>query len=97
MSNAADPSQISELESKAKRKLRQEEEDLKTILSEPIGRRFIWGMLQSAGIFRISHVHGDTHSTAFNEGARNMGLVLLGEIMRVDMDGYLRMIKEAQS
>jgi hypothetical protein len=43
----------------------------------------------------LSHYPGDTHQTAFNEGARNVGLFLLAELFEADPDAYSRMQKDA--
>ena len=77
--------------------LRKEQElnDLKTVMSTAAGRRFVWRILRDAGIFRPSFVGGDALATAFNEGSRNHGLIMLGEIMSELPASYLLMQKEA--
>lgn len=82
-------------ETKAFLQLEQERKDLRAVLSTAEGRRFIWKMLGDAGVFRSSFVVGSPDTTAFNEGARNFGLVLLGAIMSDAPDKYLIMQKEA--
>jgi hypothetical protein len=69
--------------------------DLKTVLATRGGRRFIWRQLSQAGVFRASFVAGASDITAYNEGARNCGLALLGDIMSEVPGKFLIMQKEA--
>lgn len=75
----------------------QERKDLRAVMKTAEGRRFIWKMLGDAGVFRSSFVAGSSDATAFNEGARNYGLALLGDIMNDAPEKYLTMQKEAMS
>ncbi|TPQ24929.1 hypothetical protein [Methylomonas koyamae] len=54
--------------------------DLSVLLSMPEGRRFLRRLLHLCGVYRISYVAGDTHATAYREGARNIGNLYLAEI-----------------
>lgn len=84
-----------ELERQAKeRELERENEleDLRFILSTEKGRRFLWQILERAGVFRNSYT-GD-NSTFFNEGRRNLGLWLIGEIAAADEMGLIQMMTE---
>ncbi len=72
-----------------------EASDFKWILSNRRGRRFIWRLLEQAGVFRTSFT-SDPHSTAFNEGQRNAGLRILDLINRAAPDVYAVMLKEAK-
>ena len=77
---------------KSKRETETEAEDLKWIMSNKRGRRFIWGMLDRAGIYRSSFTGNST--TFFNEGQRNIGLQLVGMIHEFCSDQYAVMVKE---
>ena len=70
-----------------------EEEDFKWVLSDVRGRRFIWGLLEEAGVYSSSF-DGTAETTIFNEGNRNQGLKLLAMIHEVAPDLYATMIKE---
>lgn len=90
--NAAEPQQVAELDSKAKRASKVADDDLSAIMSEQTGRRFIYRVFEMAGIFRLSYTGNS--ETFFNEGARNIGLRLLAEIQRVCPDSFILMLKE---
>lgn len=77
--------------------LRREQQiiDLKAVMATASGRRFIWRQLKVAGIHDSSFVGGAPDITAFKEGARNLGLMLLAEIMTEVPESYLIMQKEA--
>lgn len=73
----------------------QERNDLRAVMDTAAGRRFVWKLLSDAGVFRSSYVAGQADTTAFNEGGRNRGLTLLGDIMNDAPEKYLIMQKEA--
>lgn len=73
----------------------QEVADLRAVMSTAAGRRFIWKMLGDSGVFSPSFVPGASDTTAFKEGARNFGLMLLGDITNEAPGQYLIMQKEA--
>ncbi len=67
--------------------------DLFTIMNTDQGRRFIYRLLDLAGVYRISYT-GNSQSTAFNEGKRNIGLFIQSEITESDEGLYFKMITE---
>jgi hypothetical protein len=72
---------------------RKEIEDLKWLMAHKPGRRFMWRLLEMAGVYRTSfHTSGSV--TAFNEGQRNVGLRYVAEIQELTPDNYLAMLKE---
>lgn len=73
------------------------EEGLRAAMSNENGRAFVWGLLERAGIYRSSHVPGQADGTAFNEGARNQGLALFADVMKLAPENYPRMAAEAQA
>jgi hypothetical protein len=70
-------------------------EDISKIMKSRSGRRFMWRLLEGAGVFRSSF-NVEPLVMAYNEGTRNQGLILLSEIMTVDSDGYILMANEAK-
>jgi hypothetical protein len=64
--------------------------DLQKVMSLPQGRRLIWRILSSAGIFSPCY-------SPESEGARRGGLALLGEIMSDTPSEYLVMQQEAMA
>lgn len=70
-------------------------DDLKWLLSNKRGRRFVYRMLQRAGVWRLSF-NTNALSMAFNEGQRNEGLRLLAQITAHCPDRYTEMLKESK-
>lgn len=93
--NAADVKQVKKAKQYEKHREERERTDLQAILDTVHGRRFVWKQLSDAGVFRLSYVPGDSHSTAFNEGRRNQGLALLLAVQQLDPTLYHLMAKEA--
>ncbi|GKX40042.1 hypothetical protein SOASR014_37810 [Pectobacterium carotovorum subsp. carotovorum] len=79
----------------AEQRQKQEEADIYHVMSSKQGRRLIWSILQSARVF-ASTFAADPHVTAFNEGQRNGGLIILSRVMAVCPDLYLTMANEAK-
>lgn len=94
--NAADPRQVKAAKKQEKANRERERADLQNILESVQGRRFIWKYLRDAGVFRLSFLPGDSHSTAFHEGRRSQGLSLMLDVMQLDPLLYFKMAKEAQ-
>lgn len=84
-------------ETKAFLQREQEIADLRAVMSTAEGRRFIWKMLGDAGVFSPTFIAGAPDVSAFNEGARNVGLRLLGDITSEAPEQYLIMQKEAMT
>ena len=92
--NTADPEQVKKAGSSVKYREDQEDNDLRTLMSESIGRRVAWRLLSEFGIYKtIFDGHGGRMS--YNAGRHDTGLWLLGQIMRVSPDDYLLMQREA--
>lgn len=71
---------------------RTEIEDLKWVMSNKRGRRFVWRLMERTGLYRTSFTGNST--TFFNEGQRNIGLFLVSEIHEACPDQYTLMVKE---
>lgn len=74
----------------------KEQNDLRWVMGSKQGRRFMYRLLSEAGLYRLSINLGNTDSllTAFNEGQRNIGLQMLGEITEACQDRYTEMLAE---
>ncbi|MDY7579359.1 endopeptidase [Herbaspirillum sp. RTI4] len=70
-------------------------EDIKWLMSSKRGRRIVNGLLQNAGVFRLSF-HTNALQMSFNEGNRNTGLMLLAAITEQCPERYAEMIEEAK-
>lgn len=69
-------------------------DDIRETAQRPAGRRLIWRLLGEAGIFRSSFA-ANPHVTSLNEGKRDIGLMLLKDIMTAQPDLFTVMQKEA--
>lgn len=69
---------------------------MKSVLSTVQGRRFVWGMLERCGVYSLSYT-GDPTRTAFNEGMRNVGLLLIALLNECGDEWYGVMQKENSS
>lgn len=56
------------------------EERCRAVMATEEGRNWVWDLLCQCGIYRVSHVPGDPTQSAFNEGGRNIGLMVLAEL-----------------
>lgn len=85
----------SEQGQKAEAVRKLEIEDFKWLVAHAQGRRFLWRLLDRTGVFRTSMTGNSM--TFFNEGQRNVGLVLLAEFNEHSLDAYSKMQKEAMN
>jgi hypothetical protein len=89
--DASDPAQVA----KAEKEEADRQRDLDYILKEPRGRRFLYGLIyDTCHVGRLSHIPGDSDSTAFNEGARSVGEALLEQIRTQAKAKYMVMMHE---
>ncbi|HFJ3401952.1 TPA: hypothetical protein ACGT6G_002837 [Salmonella enterica] len=72
----------------------REKDDIKFVMDSEQGRRVIWSQLEKGQVFGACF-NVDPHITAFNEGQRNLALVLLQRVMAHCPDQYLKMAAEA--
>lgn len=72
-----------------------EMDDMKTIMSTPVGRRFMWNLLAKAGVYRTSFTGNST--TFFNEGQRNIGLMYQSQILEACPEQFVVMLNESKS
>lgn len=92
--NAANESEVRSAEQRDKLAQEQADNDLRAILNSPQGRRFIWRLMEKTGLHKTSFT--GSSQTFFLEGQRNIGLLLLSDVMRVDPDSYTAMFKESK-
>lgn len=82
MANAANPEELKRKELEQDRLERQAKADFLWLMDDPRGRRFIWQLMGRCRIFEpVFNTHGGLMN--FNEGRRDVGLFLLGEINRL--------------
>lgn len=73
-----------------------EEADLKWLMSNKRGRRYIWRLLDQTGVFRLSF-NTNAMTMAFAEGNRNFGNRTLAMIHTLCPEHYQSMVKENTS
>jgi len=95
VTNAANESQVKEAGSKIKDLRMQELNDMRAILSMPQGRRFVWRYLTHCKVFQSTFNHSGS-ITSFNEGMRNVGLMMLSDVNDASPESYLTMMKESK-
>lgn len=71
----------------------KEQNDLRYVMGSKQGRRLVYRLLSGAGLYRLSFA-ADPLVTAFNEGARNVGLGWMSEIMEACPERYTEMLDE---
>ena len=72
----------------------REKDDIKFVMDSEQGRRVVWGLLEKGQVFGTCF-SVDPNITAFNEGQRNLALVLFQRVMTHCPDQYLKMAAEA--
>lgn len=72
----------------------QAKSDLVWLMSTPPGRRFIYGVLVFAGVWRSSYTGAGSDDVIFREGGRNVGLKLLNDIRAHCPELETRMLEE---
>lgn len=91
-----DEQQAARLARGVKAVAKQAEQDLKWIMADARGRRFMWNMLTRCGIYRSSYAagQGKVEAIAFYEGERNIGLELLDRVLKQTPKAYATMTQE---
>lgn len=91
-----DESQVRAL-AKAQREAAHRESErrivVKSIMSHPAGREWIYSELSQCGIYHTPFT-ADPYATAFNCGQHNTGLRLLAQVTAVAPKEYLQMLEE---
>lgn len=78
---------------KARRKQREEIDDIRIVMRTPQGRRVMYGFLARAGVYR-SGFNSNALNMAFNEGMRESGLILTKMLTDHCFAQYQLMMKE---
>lgn len=93
---ANDPGVVATTARKAKATQKQADNDLRFIMDDARGRRFMWELISRCGIYRSSYLSGRgvPEAVMFHEGERNIGLEIVNRISAVAPKGYELMHKE---
>lgn len=93
MTSATNPKQIKARKESARRDVDVETYIIQQLMSEPLGRRWVWLQLEFAQIF-IGDEELDPARMAFDKGRRNTGLKLLRAVSRHAPQLYVTMTEE---
>jgi len=94
--NAGDEQQVAKREKGRKIRDLEKKAALRRLMSDAEGRMWMWDFLILTG-YSSSSFSSDPLIMAFNEGKRNLGLQLIGEINRISPEFYMRMAIENQN
>lgn len=72
-----------------------EKSDFLWLMQDKRGRRFVWRLLEKAGVFRTTF-RPNSNEGAFLEGMRNMGLMLIADINEICAEKYQTMVNEQE-
>lgn len=92
--DVGDEDKVKVKKTKSVTKREKETEDLRAILNTYGGRAFIWRVLSDCGVFASSFT-GDAAHTFYREGKRSVGLEIVRDIVKVDVNLYNKMQYEA--
>jgi len=73
----------------------QRDDDLRTLMAAPAGRRVLFALINNTGTFDSSFT-GNSGSF-FNDGRKSVGQALFHEVMRLDAGRFLEMWQEHQT
>ena len=89
-----DEERKAELEAKQELLAQRDIDDIQFVMGSEQGRRVIWSLLEKGQVFGTCF-KVVPYITAFNEGQRNLALVLFQRVMTHCPDQYLKMAAEA--
>lgn len=93
--NAADPAQVKRAGKHDKRKAASFLEDLRAVMSAPVGRSFVWALISRSGIYS-SAFHANANVVYFTIGRQNFGQQLLADAIEASTELYQLMEREAR-
>ncbi|EDS0974546.1 TPA: hypothetical protein ACJI0O_001711 [Salmonella enterica subsp. enterica serovar Minnesota] len=94
MTDIDDEGRKAALDAKQQLLAQRDIDDIQFVMGSEQGRRVIWSLLEKGQVFGACF-NVDPHITAFNEGQRNLALVLFQRVMSHCPDQYLKMAAEA--
>lgn len=80
-------------EQRARRERLQRADDMRAVMGTVSGRRFIWRLLNEAGLFSSSYT-GEAISGAYGEGKRAVAVKLMADLQAESKDAYVTMVAE---
>lgn len=92
--DSSDPKHVKDRQDNSKIRESKEQKGLKDAMSTPEGRAWVFSLLDMCGVHRTSFTGNST--TFFNEGQRNIGLKIEGDIFKWCPDKYITMMTEGR-
>lgn len=89
----SDPQDVAKVAKGARQTRARARDVLRSVMSGPMGREFIYNHLAECGLYR-NPFSTDSQVTAFNCGMMNAGQALLAQIMDICPELYSKMIEE---
>jgi hypothetical protein len=77
----------------AERIRQRDEDDMRTLLNESWGRRIVWRLMKQCCMNSVPIVYGMPDATAFNLGKQDIGKALLAEVLNINPEAYMKMVK----
>ena len=92
--SASDPQQVKKAARRDDRKDELRRDAIRFVLSQPLGRTFLWNLLEEVGVYRT--VMDPIELAHYNAGRQDVGHKLMADLIGVDADAYDQMTKEAR-
>jgi hypothetical protein len=92
--DAEDRKQAQETQDSFERRRQRELNDFSKVLDTVEGRRVLWRLLGVAGVYHISHDVNSGFQTAYNEGRRSIGLIILDDVNLSKPKAFAQMQRE---
>jgi len=93
--NTSEESHVKTRNRRERRARERELSDVKAVMSTVEGRRFVWSILAKSGISKTSFTGNSW--TYFNEGMRNLGLIVQSDVLEACPEAYLVAMQEAKT
>jgi hypothetical protein len=93
--NTADEEQVKEAAKRERYKTRQEDDDIRSVMATPQGRRVFWRLLCHCGTFETVFT-GNSESTAYNSGKQDVGHFIMATLSDTCPNEFDLMSKEAR-
>lgn len=93
VANIADEKTVKRAERKEKDLRLQQLNDIRTVLNNASGRRFVWRLLEKCKVFG-SVYSKDQSMVYFNAGQQDLGHFLMAEITEADQHLLIKMMKD---
>lgn len=96
LESVSDRRQVEGKKARDRRRRAARDADLRWLMDQAAGRRFVYALLERCGIYRaiFNPQAPDALRLAHAEGQRNIGLLVLSDVERIAAPAYLLMLNE---